>query len=84
MRATVRKLTSSDAQIGARATLHAGFDRIFAGLPLGDGWESCAFNGLRLGSHFQPIFDVAQQRCVAYEGLLQATNAAAQRVNQWS
>ncbi len=81
MRATVRKLTSSDAQIGARATLHAGFDRIFAGLPLGDGWESCAFNGLRLGSHFQPIFDVAQQRCVAYEGLLQATNSASQRVN---
>ncbi|MEP7155662.1 MAG: EAL domain-containing protein [Betaproteobacteria bacterium] len=78
MQAMVRKTTSSDTQIGARATLHAGFDRIYAGIPKGRGWASYPFNTLTLGSHFQPIFSVAEQRCVAYEGLLCANNLMGQ------
>ncbi len=78
MQAMVRKTTSSDTLIGARATLHASFDRIYAGIPKGRGWATYPFNTLTLGSHFQPIFSVAEQRCIAYEGLLRATNLAGQ------
>jgi len=78
MQAMVRKTTSSDTPIGARATLHAGFERIYAGIPKGRGWATYPFNTLTLGSQFQPIFNVAEQRCVAYEGLLCANNMMGQ------
>lgn len=81
MQAMVRKTTSSDTLIGARATLHAGFDRIYSGIPKGRGWATFPFNTLTLGSHFQPIFSVAEQRCVAYEGLLRGTNLIGQAMN---
>ena len=75
MQAMVRKTTSSDTPIGARATLQAGIEHLYADIPNGTGWANCAFNNLTLSSHFQPIFSVVQQRCVAYEGLLRANNA---------
>lgn len=78
MQAMVRKTTSSDTLIGARATLQAGIDRIYSGIPRGKGWASYPFNTLTLGSHFQPIFSVTEQRCVAFEGLLCARNMAGQ------
>lgn len=78
MQAMVRKTTSSDTLIGARAALHAGFERIYSGIPKGRGWATYPFNTLTLGSHFQPVFSVAEQRCVAYEGLLCAKNLMGQ------
>ena len=80
MQAMVRKTTSSDTPIGARATLHAGLERIYTGIPKGRGWATYPFNTLTLGSHFQPIFSVAEQRCVAYEGLLCANNLMGQAI----
>ncbi len=74
MQAMVQKTTSSDTSIGARAALQAGIERINIGIPNGPGWAHCSFNNLTLRSHFQPIFNVAQQTCVAYEGLLRAEN----------
>lgn len=74
MQAMVRRTTSSDTLIGARATLQEGIERICDGVPRGKGWATFPFNTLTLGSHFQPIFDAAEQRCVAYEGLLRAHN----------
>ena len=78
MQGMTRKTTSSDTLIGARVTLHAGFERIYTGIPKGRGWASYPFNTLTLGSHFQPILSVAEQRCVAYEGLLRANNLTGQ------
>lgn len=74
MQAMLRKTTSSDTLIGARATLYAGIDRIYSGIPKGRGWASYPFNTLTLDSQFQPIFSVAEKRCVAYEGLMRACN----------
>lgn len=74
MQAMLRKTTSSDTLIGARATLYAGIDRIYSGIPKGRGWASYPFNTLTLDSQFQPIFSVAEQCCVAYEGLMRACN----------
>ena len=78
MQAMVRKTTTSDTLIGARAALHAGFERIYAGIPRGKGWATYPFNTLTLGSHFQPIFSVAAQSCIGYEGLLRADNLMGQ------
>ncbi len=66
--------------MGSRATLEAGFERIYAGIPKGLGWATYPFNALTLGSHFQAIFSVTAKRCVGYEGLLCATNLAGQTV----
>lgn len=81
MYATIRKSSTGSSAIGARATLEAGFERIYTGIPRGRGWATYPFNALTLGSHFQAIFSVAEQRCIAYEGLLRATNLASQPIN---
>ena len=78
MQSTLRKTTSRDTFVGARATLQAGIERIYSGIPKGRGWATYPFNTLTLGSHFQPIFSVSEQRCVAYEGLLCARNLLGQ------
>ncbi len=81
MQAMVHKTTSSDSndsQIGARATLQSGIERIYSGLPKGRGWATYLFNTLTLGSHFQPIFCASARRCIGYEGLLRAANLAGQ------
>lgn len=80
MYATIRKSNAGNNPIGARATLEAGFERIYTGIPRGRGWATYPFNALTLGSHFQAIFSVAEQRCVAYEGLLCASNLAGQPI----
>lgn len=78
MQAIVRKPVLVDSPLGARAALRGGFDRIYAAIPEGAGWAQCAFSALTLTSHFQPIFGVGLRRCVAYEGLLNATNVQGQ------
>lgn len=74
MQATVRETSTAGFYVDSRATLFDGIDRIANGIPAGDGWANYAFNGLTLRSNFQPIFGVAEQRCMAFEGLLRATN----------
>jgi EAL domain-containing protein (putative c-di-GMP-specific phosphodiesterase class I) len=81
MQAMVQKTTSSDTSIGARAALQAGIERIYARIPQGPGWAHCTFNNLTLRSNFQPIFSVARQACVAYEGLLRAENPLGKAVS---
>lgn len=80
MQTLARQGGTGDTQIGARAALQAGFERIYSGVPRGRDWATYSFNQLRLGSHFQPIFSVAEKRCIAYEGLLLASNTAGQAV----
>ncbi len=80
MHATTHK-TSLDTRLGAAAVLHASIDSIRAGVPQGSGWATYDFNTMTLGSRFQPIFSVAEQRCVAYEGLLSAANLSGQPLN---
>ena len=76
MHATSRIANPGGSPMGSRATLEAGFERIYAGIPKGLGWATYPFNALTLGSHFQAIFSVNAKRCVGYEGLLCATNLA--------
>jgi EAL domain-containing protein (putative c-di-GMP-specific phosphodiesterase class I) len=71
---------SSDTLIDARATMQAGVERIYAGIPQGRDWAFFPFNSLKLGSHFQPIFCVTERRCIGYEGLLRAGNSFGQAV----
>jgi EAL domain-containing protein (putative c-di-GMP-specific phosphodiesterase class I) len=40
-----------------------------------DGGASADYAGLRLGSHFQPIFSVAHSRVVGYEALMRAADS---------
>lgn len=73
--------TSRDTRPGAPAVLHAAIDSIRAGIPEGNGWANYDFSKMTLSSRFQPIFSVAEQRCVAYEGLLSAANLSGQPMN---
>jgi EAL domain-containing protein (putative c-di-GMP-specific phosphodiesterase class I) len=81
MQALVKKTSSSDTSISARAALAKGLDRIFAGLPHGRGWASYPFNTLTLGSHYQPIFDAAEGKLLGYEALLLAHNLVGQQIH---
>ena len=67
-----------ESRTETEANLAAGFDALFSTLPQGTGWLDAPFHSLTLTSQFQPIFDVAEQRCYAYEGLLRAHDAAKQ------
>lgn len=51
--------------------------RILGRVEHGQGWKSTRYAELALSSHYQPIFDVENACCVAYEGLLHATDASA-------
>ena len=74
----VKKSHIGDVQIGARAALHNSVERIFANLPAAEGWASHDFNGINLGSRYQPIFDLKVGRPAAYEGLLDASQPSGQ------
>lgn len=78
---SIARKTISDTRPGAPAVLHAAIDSIRAGIPQGSGWATYDFNTMTLGSRFQPIFSVTEQRCVAYEGLLSAANLSGQPLN---
>ncbi|MBL8513576.1 MAG: EAL domain-containing protein [Betaproteobacteria bacterium] len=64
-----------------RANLENSFHSITRDLPVGDGWANCNRASYSLSSHFQPIFEVASRKAVAYEGLLTAHTGAGQSVN---
>ncbi len=49
-------------------------DTALAWLKLNDSPAATCFRGLALASHFQPIFSMAHQRAVGYEGLLRSTD----------
>jgi EAL domain-containing protein (putative c-di-GMP-specific phosphodiesterase class I) len=81
MQALVKKTSSSETTVGARAALSMGLSRIFASLPYGRGWATYPFNTLTLGSHYQPIFRIADARLIGYEALLLAKNITGQQLN---
>jgi EAL domain-containing protein (putative c-di-GMP-specific phosphodiesterase class I) len=81
MQALVKKTSSSETSVGARAALSMGLSRIFASLPYGRGWATYPFNTLTLGSHYQPIFRVADASLIGYEALLLAKNITGQQLN---
>lgn len=80
MQAFVRKTSSSETPVGARAALSMGMNRVFNGLPHGRGWASYPFNTLTLASHFQPIFCADSGNTLGYEGLLLAYNIAGHHI----
>jgi len=53
---------------------NAGLDAIQSRLRVENGRASADYAGLRLGSHFQPIFSVAHSRVVGYEALMRASD----------
>jgi EAL domain-containing protein (putative c-di-GMP-specific phosphodiesterase class I) len=65
----------------ARATLHESLARIVDGITKGEGWQRFAHRQFSLGSHFQPILSVADERCVAYEGLLTVNSSNGNGIN---
>ncbi|MBL8521885.1 MAG: EAL domain-containing protein [Betaproteobacteria bacterium] len=83
MNAALRRfpvITSSFA-LDERAGLDTSFERIAKTVPTGAGWARCEHRQFTLSSHFQPIFSVADERCVAYEALLTARGGNGQASN---
>jgi EAL domain-containing protein (putative c-di-GMP-specific phosphodiesterase class I) len=74
MHAMVRNLVVPTAPANARANLDESATRIFSTLPRGRGWASFPFNTLTLGSEYQPILSVREQRTIGYEALLVGSN----------
>jgi EAL domain-containing protein (putative c-di-GMP-specific phosphodiesterase class I) len=58
----------------------AGLDAIQGRIRVDNGEAAADFAGLRLTSHFQPIFSVAHSRVVGHEALMRANDAQGQPV----
>lgn len=84
MQALVKKTSSSETGVAARATLPTAASRIFSALPTlqpSRGWATYLFNTLTLSSHYQPILRATDGSLYAHEALLIATNLVGQRLN---
>ncbi len=74
MNAALRRfpVLQSSLTFSERAGLDASFEKIAKAVPPGSGWAHCDHHQFTLSSHFQPLFSIAEERCVAYEALLKA------------
>ncbi len=83
MNAALRRfpVISSSIALDERAGLDASYERIARAVPAGTGWAHCDHRQFSLSSHFQPLFNVAEQRCVAYEALLTARGSTGMLTN---